>query len=136
AACRRAIELRPDYAEAYANLGILLVEDGRPDEALPIYQRAIELNPQASNAHWNYGLALLVTGDFDRGWIEFDGGRVKASNDLALLKTRPEWNGEDLHGKTILLYGEQGLGDTLQFVRYAPLVAERGGRVILGCQRE
>lgn len=136
AACRRAIALRPTYAEAHANLGILLVENAQIDEAMAEYRRAIELNPDSNDAHWNYGLALLLSGDFDRGWIEFDRGRLKAANDLRLLKTRPEWTGEDLHGKTILLYGEQGLGDTLQFVRYAPLVAERGGRVILGCQRE
>jgi tetratricopeptide (TPR) repeat protein len=136
AACRRAIQLRHSYAEAHANLGILLVENGQVDEAIAGYRRALELNPDSNDAHWNYGLALLLTGDFDRGWIEFDRGRVRAANDLRVLKTRPEWDGRDLGGKTILLYGEQGLGDTLQFVRYAPLVAARGGRVILACQRE
>jgi hypothetical protein len=99
------------------------------------YERALELDPVSPGGHYNLALAYLREGRYREGWIHHEWRW-----DFRELKLRrrefaaPQWKGEPLHGETILLHAEQGLGDTLQFVRYAPLVAERGGRVILEAQ--
>jgi tetratricopeptide (TPR) repeat protein len=128
-----AIAARPDYAEAWANRGITLYDLKRFDEALASYDRAIALRDDYADAHFLKGLASLVTGDFARGWAGYE-WRHKAP--VARLtprqQSRPVWLGDaDLAGKTILLHGEQGFGDSIQFCRYAPLVAARGARIVL-----
>lgn len=136
AACRRAIQLQPGSSEAHANLALALMETEHLEEAIDEHRLAVQLNPDSPEAHWNLGLALLLRGDFEHGWAEFDRGRSKNARSLPPLQARPQWDGGELHGRTILLYGEQGFGDTLHLVRYVPLVAARGGRVILACQTE
>jgi len=99
------------------------------------YERAVELDPTSAGGHYNLGLARLRQGRFAEGWREHEWRWD--FRELRLRRRRftpPQWRGEALHGETILLHAEQGLGDTLQFVRYAPLVAERGGRVVLEAQ--
>jgi tetratricopeptide (TPR) repeat protein len=128
-----AIAARPDYAEAWANRGITLYDLRRFDEALASYDRAIALRADYADAHFLKGLASLVTGDLARGWAGYE-WRHKAP--VARLTPRelprPLWLGDDdLAGKTILLHGEQGFGDSIQFCRYVPLVAARGARVVL-----
>jgi Flp pilus assembly protein TadD len=136
ASCRQAIRLKPDYALAYVNLGNALKDNGRLDEAIAACRRAIELKADFALAHLNYALLLLVRGDFEEGWKEFEWRmrvpQVRQARDFP----QPRWTGQDPAGKTILIFTEGGFGDSLQFIRYAPLVAERGARVLLECQAE
>ena len=129
----RAIKLRPEYAEAFSNSGFVLKELGRVNEALVRYARAIAINPGYVNAHCNRAFTLLSAGDLEHGWAEYE-WRRKLERDATL--PQPYWLGkESIAGKTILLHGEQGLGDTLQFCRYAKLVADLGARVLLEVQK-
>ncbi|CAH1905146.1 conserved hypothetical protein [Candidatus Nitrotoga sp. HW29] len=132
---RQAIALNTNYVEAYNNLGLILEATGRPAEAVTYYESAIALRPDFAQAHWNLSLALLVTGNFSRGWDEYE-WRLKTPELAGEGKrfTSPLWNGENLHGKTILLHAEQGFGDAIQFIRYAPRVASLGGHILFECK--
>jgi Flp pilus assembly protein TadD len=131
---RRAIQLKGDYADAYTNLGIALYANRRGDDAVAACREAVEMSPSFAKAHSNLALILLGTGHCREGWGEHE-WRWKCNpkfkpRDFA----QPQWDGSSPDGKTILVYAEQGLGDTIQFSRYVPLVAKRAGRVILECQ--
>jgi tetratricopeptide (TPR) repeat protein len=125
----QALALQPDRAETHNNLGIALERRGRYAEALACYGRALALKPDYAEAHFNRSHALLLTGELDEGWQEYEWRFAVARYDRNF--DRPLWSGEPLAGQSILIHAEQGLGDTLQFVRYVPAVAERGGRVVL-----
>jgi Flp pilus assembly protein TadD len=129
---RRALDVQPNYAEAHTNLGLALYNAGNLVDAAWHYRRAIELRPDYAWAHWNRSLLLLLTGDLEHGWSEYE-WRWQARLPLREFE-RPKWTGDSLAGRTILLHAEQGLGDTLQFFRYAALVKGRGAKVILECQ--
>jgi hypothetical protein len=130
-----AVRLAPRHPGVYTNLGSLLDQLGDAERAMANYAQAIKLDPDCALAHWNRSLVYLRRGDYQRGWREYE-WRWKAET-LAVYKgkrgfAQPVWTGrEALEGKTILLHAEQGLGDALQFCRYASLVAERGATVIL-----
>ncbi len=132
AALRRAIALRPGFADAHSNLGIVLREMGMLDEARTAYRRAIALKPGYPEAHHNLALLLLLQGEFLEGWNEFE-WRWRCKQFLSPRRTfgQAQWDGSDLAARTILLHAEQGFGDTIQLVRYVPLVAARGGQVVL-----
>ena len=132
--CRRALELKPDYAEAHNNLGLALNNQGKLDEASTRYRRALELQPDLAEAHLNQSLLRLLTADFQRGWVEYQ-WRWETKNSPRRDFFQPLWDGQPLEGRTILLHAEQGLGDTIQFVRYAPLVKRRAGAVLVECPR-
>lgn len=134
AAFQKALALRPDHADGWASIGNLYAELNRPLDAIDAFKRAIALRPDFALAHLNLGVAQLQIGDFENGWREFEWRmRVKEVN-LARDFPQPLWNGENLAGKTILLHGEGGFGDTLQFVRFIPQVTKFGGRILLECQ--
>jgi tetratricopeptide (TPR) repeat protein len=127
----RALALKPDFADALVNRGNALHYLGRSQEALASFDRAIAASPQLAEAHWNKALTLLALGDFERGFEGYE-WRWKRKGELEPRNfPRPQWRGEDLHGRTILLHAEQGYGDTIQFIRYLPLVAAKGGKVVL-----
>jgi len=129
-----AISINPDYVEAHSNRGNVLQEFGRLDEAHVSYSKAITINPNYSEAHWNLSLSLLLNGNFKDGWKEYE-WRWKTKNFQVRDFEQPLWLGvESLKDKKILLYAEQGLGDTIQFCRYVPLVAQLGAQVILEVQ--
>jgi tetratricopeptide (TPR) repeat protein len=135
---QRAIGLNPNFAGGYCNLGVALQNKQKIDEAVSAYQKAIGLDPDYIDAHWNLSLALLLSGRFREGWKEYE-WRLKKKEHIYHGRrfTRPLWDGlSDISGYTILLHAEQGLGDTIQFIRYALLVAQRGARVVVECQEE
>jgi tetratricopeptide (TPR) repeat protein len=131
---QRALALRPDFAEAHNNLGSAFYEKGEWQDAASAFEQAIRLKPEYPEAHWNLALLLLLHGDFEQGWREF-AWRSQCNFSPPRDCPQPRWNGEVLEGKTILLYAEDGLGDTIQFVRYASLVRRRGANVIVECQK-
>lgn len=131
--CGQAIALEPDYAEAYANLGNALLDLGRIQDAVQAYVRATALKPELTEAHWGEAYGRLLLGDFAAGWPKHE-VRWYKSGAKPHAFPQPQWDGQDLNGKSILLHSEQGLGDTIQFVRYASMVKERGaGQVIVFC---
>ena len=128
-----AISLQPGYAKGYFNRAAVLARLGLVDQAIACLEAAIRVKPAYAEAHHKLSLLRLLMGDFAAGWAEHEWRRQGAFARTQLKDTL--WGGEDLAGRTILLHGEQGFGDTLQFCRYAPLVAERGGKVILRAPR-
>ena len=121
AAASTAVELDPASIVAYNNLGHALQSLNRSSEAVGAYQKAIEVCDTYAKAQLGYALALLKCGDFERGWQRYE-WRWQSGQKSPLDPGVLIWRGEALGGRTILLHAEQGLGDTLQFVRFAPLV--------------
>ncbi|HEY7158656.1 MAG TPA: DUF6165 family protein [Gemmataceae bacterium] len=132
AACRQALRLKPDFADAYHNLGISLAARGEIEQALAINAQALRLKPDHVGARNCQSMWWLQMGDFARGWEEYE-WRWKKAKVPPRDFPQPLWDGSPLEGRTLLLHTEQGLGDTLQFIRYAPLVKQRGGTVIVEC---
>jgi len=127
-----AIALEPAHAQAHCNLGLLYLNKGEPLRARASYDRAIGANPEHAKAHVGRAMVDLMRGDWSHAWNEYE-WRWKIKDTPPPLPgiARSFWSGEPLDGARILLVDEQGIGDALQFVRYAPLVADRGGRVLL-----
>lgn len=129
---REALKLFPDYAEAHNNLAVTLAQFGRDDEALQHCDEAIRLRPDYAEARMNRALNWLSRGDFARGWPEYE-WRFKV-RPVKAPPAGPRWEGQPIEGKTLLLTAEQGLGDLVQFIRYAPLAkVASGARVVFDC---
>ena len=132
----RALALQPDLSEASMNRGNALRSLNRHSAALDSYHHALRFRPDYAEAHFNESLCRLLIGDFAQAWQQYE-WRWK-SQQLAASKhhfSQPLWLGQEpLQGKTILLHAEQGLGDTIQFCRYAKLIARKGATVLLGVQ--
>jgi Flp pilus assembly protein TadD len=132
---RRSLATKADNLTAHLNLGLSLRKRGWIEESMASYRRAIAIAPEHCDGHWNLSVLLLLTGDYEQGWREYE-WRWQRKNFPTLWPAlpQPRWTGEDLAGKTLLVHTEQGYGDAIQFVRYIPMLAARGARVILLCQ--
>jgi Tfp pilus assembly protein PilF len=128
-----ALRQQPRSADAWDNVGMTLARQGHWDAAMGYYDEAIRLRPDFGEARRNRSLGWLAHGDFERGFPEME-WRLLTRTPPGFKFPRPRWNGEPLEGRTVLLHYEQGLGDTLQFIRFASQVKERGGRVWVFCQ--
>ena len=133
---QKALQLNPNLVNTYDNLGITFQEQGKLDEAIACYQKALQLNPNYSNAHWNLSLAFLLSGNFREGWREHEWRWKLKDFSFPRNFSHTIWDGSDIMGLTILLHAECGLGDTIHFIRYAPLVAQKGAKIIVECQKE
>jgi len=127
---RTALHHRPDYMMAELNLGLALRELGRPEESLPYYDRAALLDPESPAIKWNDSVCRLLLGDYKRGWEGF-AYRWQATKLALQGLTTPTWEGGPLTGKRLLVHAEQGLGDTIQFIRFLPDLSRFGADEII-----
>jgi tetratricopeptide (TPR) repeat protein len=139
AAFDQAIALRPAYAQAHANRGASLLAQGEWEAALSALRIATELRPDFADAWWNIAFVKLLQGHFEEGWRLFEWRlRCRGYSGQRRVFRVPAWTGEPAPKQTILVHAEQGFGDTIQFLRYVPLVRKRAGaaKVLLECQPE
>lgn len=130
---RQAIALAPQSAVTWTNLGNALKAMGQYEDALEAQGRAVTLAPQYPLAHWNYAMSLLALGRYSEGWQEYEWGAA-AGTRTRFSDRLPRWQGESLEGRRLLLRAEQGLGDSLQFLRFAGQLQGRGAQITLECQ--
>lgn len=131
---REAVRLLADFAEGYVTMATALQSLGRTHEALASCQRALAIDPGNAEAHWNRALLLLQLGQYPEGWREFEWRWQKRRYTSPVRTfTQLPWEGGELSGKTIFIHAEQAFGDTIQFARYLPMVADCGGEVICEC---
>lgn len=124
---RRLGPLTPGAHSGYAQT---LISQGRLAEAERHLRRALEIDRDHLDAHLGLARLLLLKGELETGWVEYEWRRKKPESKLPKLRGK-EWDGSSLAGKTLLVYSEQGFGDVLQFVRYVPILARQGARIIL-----
>ncbi len=124
------LAIKPDSSEAEFNIGNVLRLQGNLSEARAQYQRALKLQPENVDAKWNLSLLNLLEGDYASGWPLYESRLQRPTPNLRRFP-KPQWKGEPLNGARILLHAEQGLGDTLQFLRFVPMVVAAGGQVFL-----
>lgn len=135
AAYEAALALDPRFLEALSNKGDALQALGRHADAVAAYRAVLASRPQQVTTHLNLGMALLKLGRFEEGWREFEWRwRDRQLSPYFRPFDQPQWDGAALPGGTILIHGEQGIGDTLMMARYIPLVAARCASVVLECQ--
>jgi len=135
----KALQLNQNYENshlAHYNLGIYYRDNGELDKAINHYEKAIEIKNDFSDAYFNRGLIYLLKGNFQEGWKDYE-HRFKKRNPTDKRDFgKPKWDGSDLSNKKILVICEQGFGDSIQFIRYIPLIKQLGGYVILECRKK
>ncbi len=128
-----ALHADPESADTYNNLGNALQQTGHSERALACYQKSLQLAPDMADAHHNLGILYLGREQFAEGWPEY-AWRLRCKHVPVRPFNQPLWQGEPLEGRTLLLHAEQGLGDTIQMLRYVAQAREQGGRVLLQVQ--
>jgi tetratricopeptide (TPR) repeat protein len=134
AAFNKALQVKPDSSDVLSNMGVVLELVGRESEATAYFERAVAIRPEVPHYHLNLARNLLLLGDYRRGFAELEWRRFDAGSPAGRNFPQPMWNGSPLNDQTILIHAENPLGQTVQFLRYVKLVADRGGRVLLECQ--
>lgn len=137
-AYQKALTLKPDQQSSiHSNRGLNYQAQGEWPAAQDCFNQALQLDAANAKAQFNRATLSLLLGDFKQGWADYEiRFALNDPNHPQLLTAQPRWQGEDLHGKTLLVHYEQGLGDTLQFVRYLPLLKERGANITLQTQAD
>ncbi len=136
AVLRKFLKREPSHAGGWTNLGNARLGCNEIGQAIECYQRTLELSPHETAAEWNLGIVHLLSGDLTQGWRGYEKRfDVKGATPRREVRS-PLWQGQPLADKSLLLHAEQGLGDTLQFIRYAPMFADQGATVIVECQAE
>ncbi|PLS68739.1 MAG: hypothetical protein CV045_06150 [Cyanobacteria bacterium M5B4] len=133
-AIQTCLQLAPDLAEALHTLGLIYFRLGQNAQAIDYYRLALTKNPQDPLTHYNLAISLLLEGNYKEGWQEYE-WRMTAQDAIINL-SKPRWDGSHLQGKTILLWSEGGFGDTIQFLRYLPLLQQQGASIVLACQTQ
>jgi regulator of sirC expression with transglutaminase-like and TPR domain len=135
---QRALSLNPDDPMVHNNLGNALQAQGKLEEVIACYRRALSLSPDDPLVHYNLAIIYLLKGNLKEGWEEYK-YRFRKKNVAEYFDTnylnipQPFWDGSEIKNKTILLYSEQGFGDTIQFIRYVPMVLEKCDKIIVVC---
>lgn len=136
ASLERALAIQPDLTQAHINRGNFLIDLKRHGDALESFSRAIALNSNSADAHFGKAQILLMRGQYKDAWPAYEWRKRRVAPDAFHGGGRPEWTGqEDIAGKILFVEAEQGLGDTIQFCRFARRAADRGARVILMVQK-
>jgi len=131
---RKLLKLHPDHAAAWTNLGNAWLAWNRLDEAVASYRETLRLSPGDAAAEWNLGIVALLSGHLANGWKGYERRFDVPGSPGRRQFAAPLWRGEPIAGKSLLLHAEQGLGDTLQFIRYAQVFTHLGARVLVECQ--
>jgi len=131
---RQSIKVKPDFEEGMTNLGTTLWMMGELEQAKEVLGRCMKIHARRGAAELAYGAILLEQGEWAKGWEMYQSRWTSREAKPRRHTNKPQWTGQDLTGKRILIYGEQGLGDSLQFVRYAALLKERGAWVSVECE--
>ena len=129
---RRTTQVEPSWSDPWVNLGMTLSRKGRFADAEQCFCEALRLDPENAEAHWNRSITLLLNGNYTEGWQEYEWRfkRVEWKSFYPYCHQVPRWSGRPFQGQRLLVHDEQGLGDTLQFLRYLPMVKALGGTVI------
>lgn len=129
----KSIELNPSNDDAFYNKAVVLEKQNKDEEAIKNYRKAIELNNENVEAHWNLSLLLMKNEFWDEGWNEYEWRLQK--KEFKISFPFPKWEGDNLKSKKILVYSEQGIGDTFQFIRGLKLLKEQDAYIILECKK-
>ncbi|MBF2020876.1 MAG: tetratricopeptide repeat protein [Hydrococcus sp. C42_A2020_068] len=133
---QQSLALENNVTNSWNGLAYSLAKQGRLEEAIEIFDRLLEIEPDNIKCRWNCSLTFLKKGDFKKGLPDFECRKHLPNFHKSYLGERSMWDGSDLNRKTILLHnGDDGFGDIIQLIRYAPLVAQKGGRVIFACPK-
>jgi tetratricopeptide (TPR) repeat protein len=129
----KALAISPDFFEAHSNLGNALKDQGRFVESIAAYQRAIDLDPSNAGYVWNKALSEVSCGDLANGWLDYEAGFACKQRQPNRPFPQPRWDGSSLTGKTILTWGEQGVGDEIMFASCIPDLVTAADRCVVEC---